>query len=69
MIELPPKFTDSKYFKAEPEWHLEKDAPDSLKKEFEVYMNSEKKSELYKRVFPDMKSPFCDWTGKIVDRG
>lgn len=47
MIQTKPDFWDSPYFVAEPDnWHLTKDAPENIKKEFNEYMNIDKIKEV-----------------------
>lgn len=64
-----PKFVESKYFVAEPEWHLLPEATDKMKKKFEEYMNRPGPAEVYKRSYSDMKNPWYTWEGKIEDKG
>ena len=68
MIGSAPEYTKSKYFRKDPVWHLTKDAPDKLKAEFELDMNTPETLQRLKKAYPDMKGPVYSWTGKVVDR-
>lgn len=66
MQEMAPDFTKSKYFVAEPDWHILPDAPDSIKRDFEDWAN-----EFYEDLasdYPDIKDPYMTWEGKVVPK-
>ena len=67
MTEHDPKFSKSKFFKTEPNWHLEKGASQEDKDEFEKYMNM---GENYQLIvdYPKMKNPYYTWSGKVIDK-
>lgn len=69
MIGPAPEFTNSEYFVAKPEWHMEAGASDKEKKELEEFMNGGCYPELWKERNPKMKKPYYMWSGKIVDKG
>lgn len=64
-----PEYTKSKYFVAEPDWHLKPEASDELKAEFEKEVNSKGMRETLEEDYPDMKHPWYTWEGKIIDKG
>lgn len=68
MIGPTPRFFDSKYFKQEPDWHLESGATNAEKKELEEYMNGGALTREYKRKHPEMKNPWYTWSGEIIDK-
>jgi len=69
MIGPSPEFTSSKYFVADPEWHMLPGASDKDKKELEEFMNGGGYPNIWKSENPNMKKPYYTWSGKIVDKG
>lgn len=68
MTEKDPKFTQSKYFVAKPEWHLRAGASEEDKKALEEWMNAGTNYSLIADN-PDMKNPYYTWSGKVIDKG
>lgn len=69
MIGIAPEFTDSKYFVAEPEWHLKDGASSKDKADLEKFMNSGGYKRLWKDRYPKMTKPYYTWNGEVVDKG
>ena len=67
MTPAEPNFLKSKFFVAEPQWHLKSGASEEDKKELEEWMNSGN----YQLIIdnPDMDNPYYTWSGKVIDKG